>query len=213
MKKMLPKEIEEKSFSIIEKRIPLGMFSQAEREIVKKVVHTTADFTLINKVFFSPDVIAKAVKILGEGRDIFTDVAMVGAGISPQYLKGYRGKVICEIRNPEVAKIAEKEGVTRSEAAVRYAVANNSNIGIFAIGNAPTALFEVIKLTKEGQIKEDVLVIGACVGMVGAAEAKSKLIKSGLPVIAIRGKRGGSPIAATVINGLFKIMKEGKYEK
>lgn len=204
MKKLSPVEIEEKSFSIIEKRIPEGLFSASEREIVKKIVHTTADFALIKRVYFSKDVIKRAIKMLGEERDIFTDVLMVSAGISPQYLNGYRGKIICEIRNPEVARIAEREGITRSEASVRYAVLNNKNIGIFAIGNAPTALFEVLRLFKEGVIK-DAVVIGACVGMVGAKEAKAALIKSGIPSIVIKGKRGGSPIAATIINGLFKI--------
>lgn len=218
MKRLLPKEIEEKSFSIIEKRIPNDIFLGNEREIVKKIVHTTADFSLIKKVYFSRGVIEQAMDLLSSGKDIFTDVVMVGAGISPQFLNDYKGRVICEIRNPEVARMAEKEGITRSEAAVKYAVMNNKNIGVFAIGNAPTALFEVIKLAKEGII-ENPLVIGACVGMVGAAEAKLRLIKSGLSCISIRGKRGGSPIAATILNGLFKIKQGelvklgGEYEK
>jgi len=208
MKKLLPEEIEEKSFSIIEKHIPVNLFSETEREIVKKVVHTTADFSLIKKIYFSNGVIELATDILKRGKDIFTDVAMVEAGISPQYLRDYKGKVICEIRNPKVAEAAKSEMITRSEAAIRYAVEHNNNIGIFAIGNAPTALFELIKLAKEGHIS-DFIVIGACVGMVGAKEAKNHLIKSGLPCIAIKGKRGGSPIAATILNGLFKISRRG----
>lgn len=208
MKTLLPEEIEQKSFAIIEKRIPDGVFSEKEREIVKKVVHTTADFSLIKRIYFSEGVIELATDILRKGKDIFTDVAMVTAGISPQYLDGYKGNVICEIRNPEVAEIAKREKITRSAAAVRYALEHNKNVGIFAIGNAPTALFELINIAKSINLT-DFVVIGACVGMVGAKEAKNLLIKSGLPCIAIRGKRGGSPIAATIINGLFKI-KGGK---
>ncbi len=209
IKKLLPKEIEEKSFSIIEKRVPQDIFSPEEREIVKKIVHTTADFSLIQRVCFSKGVIKKALKLLKEGRNIFTDVQMVSAGISPQYLNDYKGKVICEIRNPFVAEMAEKNGITRAEAAVKYAVENYKNIGVFAIGNAPTALFEIIELAEKNVIK-DFVVIGACVGMVGAAEAKKRLTDSQIPCIAIRGKRGGSPIAATILNGLFKMMRDNR---
>lgn len=212
MKTLLPEEIEQKSFAIIERRIPKGIFSAKEQEIVKKVIHTTADFSLIKRLYFSEGVIDLATGILKTGKDIFTDVAMVTAGISPQYLNGYKGKVICEIRNPQVAEIAKKEKITRSAAAVRYALELNKNIGMFAIGNAPTALFELIKIAKEKQL-DDFVIIGACVGMVGAKEAKGKLIKSGLPCIALRGKRGGSPIAATILNGLFKIKMEVENEK
>lgn len=208
MKKLLPEEIERKSFDIIERRIPEELFKGEKREIVKKIVHTTADFSLVKKIHFSLDAIEVTKRLLGEQKDIFTDVAMVAAGISPKYLQNYKGNVICEIRNKEVAEVAAKESITRSEAAVRYAVERYKNIGIFAIGNAPTALFEVIRLYNAGVIK-DVFVIGACVGMVGASDAKRLLIKSAIPSIVIRGKRGGSPIAATILNGLFKLKNIG----
>ena len=204
MKKLLPDEIEQKSFKIIERRIPEGVFTTKEIEIVKKIVHTTADFSLIPKIYFSPNVIDFAIALLNKDVDIFTDVMMVSAGITPKYLNDYKGKIICEIRNPDVAMLAKEKGITRAEAAVMYSIERNKNIKIFAIGNAPTALFEIIRLANQGVIK-DFLVVGACVGMVGAAAAKTKLIKSGIPNITVKGNRGGSPIAATIINGLFKL--------
>jgi precorrin-8X/cobalt-precorrin-8 methylmutase len=206
MKQLQPKEIEDKSFGIIEKRIPKGVYSAEELEIVKKVIHTTADFSLRKNVHISPDAISLAMKNLKQGADIFADVMMVAAGISPPHLKNYKGKVLCYIRNKAVEELAKKEKITRSQAAVRLALKKNKNIGIFAIGNAPTALFEILKAAKEGLIKNTV-VIGACVGMVGAAQSKALLIKSGVPCIAIKGKRGGSPIAATIVNALFKLIK------
>lgn len=204
MKQLLPDEIERKSFAIIERRIPEGLYTPDERVIVRKVIHTTADFALRKNIHISLHAIAAGLKAIRSGADIFTDVMMVGAGISPSYLKGYKGKVICLIRDKAVEAMAKKEKITRSQAAVRLALKKNKNIGIFAIGNAPTALFEILKAAEEGLIG-DALVIGACVGMVGAAESKAMLIKSALPCIAIKGKRGGSPIAATIVNALFSI--------
>lgn len=206
---MTPREIEEKSFRIIEKRIPSGLYTPGELEVVRKVIHATADFTLRKNIHISEDAISSAVRNLNRGLDIFTDVKMVEAGISPSYLDRYKGKVICRIRDKSIEAEAKREGITRAQAAVRRAVAKSSRIGIYAIGNAPTALFEILRLAAEGKIR-DAVVIGACVGMVGAAQAKAALIKSGIPCIALKGKRGGSPIAATILNALFKIRAGNK---
>lgn len=216
MRVILPEEIERKSFQIIDSHIPKGVYTNEEYVIVRKIIHATADFSLRKNIFFSENAISLGLEKLKENANIFTDVMMVASGISPSNLLNYKGKIICCNREEEVKEIAKKYEITRSAAAVKFAVANYDNIGIFAIGNAPTALFELLNLAREGKIK-NALIIGACVGMVGAAESKRKLINSGLSCIAIKGKRGGSPIAATIVNGLFTILKNtsdgGHYEK
>lgn len=203
-------EIEKRSFEIIDKRIPVGVYSKEEHLIIRKIIHTTADFSLRKNIYFSQGAIKVGIEKLTNNCNIFTDVLMVSAGISPTYLENFKGKIICTIRDSKTKELSEKLNITRASASVRIAVENYENIGIFAIGNAPTALFEIIDLAKKGKISKDVLVIGACVGMVGAKESKEELINSGLPCIVIRGKRGGSPIAATIVNGLFKLLKGGK---
>ncbi len=203
--RLSPKEIEEKSMQIIESKIPKELYNQEELLIVKKIIHTTADFSLRKNIVFKKGAIEQAVKNLREGKDIVTDVFMVKEGISPELLKNYKGSIHCFIRDREVKEIAEASGATRAESAVKYAIEKIKNLGIFAIGNAPTAIFEIIRLYKEGKISKDVVVLGFCVGMVGAKEAKHELLKSDMPAIALKGNRGGSPIAATTLNGLLKL--------
>ncbi len=212
---LLPDEIERKSMEIIEKRIPTDVYSKEELLIVKKIIHTTADFSLRKNIVFKEKAIELALKNLKEGKDIITDVYMVSAGISPSLLEGYKGKVQCFIREKSVAQMAERLKITRSQASIRYASEKLDNIGIFAIGNAPTAIFEILRLHKEGKLPNDIVVLGFCVGMVGAKQAKDMLLKSDIPTILLKGNRGGSPICATVINGLLKILnsKEAKGEE
>jgi len=207
MRTMLGDEIERKSFEIIDKRIPAGIYSQDEHIIVRKIIHATADFSLRKNIYITKNAISVGLKKLSENVDIYTDVVMVASGISPKYLEDYSGNIICTIRDKETEEIAKRLNITRASASVMVALEKSKNIGIFAIGNAPTALFKVLELVEKGDVSRDVLVIGACVGMVGATEAKNQLIKSGLPCIVLKGKRGGSPIASTIINGLFSILR------
>lgn len=208
MIKLTGEEIERKSFQIIDSHIPRGVYDEKERIIVRKVIHATADFSIRKNIYFSKQAIKVGIENLRNNCDIYTDVMMVSSGISPQYLKNYGGSVICTIRDEETIMLSKERNITRASASVRVALEKSSNIGIFAIGNAPTALFEILELAKEGRIKNNALVIGACVGFVGAKEAKEKLIQSGLNCIVLKGRRGGSPIAATILNGLFYILKE-----
>ncbi len=203
--KLSPIEIEEKSMRIIESKIPIELYSEDELLIVKKIIHTTADFSLRKNIVFKEGVIKKAVNNIKSGKDIVTDVFMVKEGISPFLLKNYKGALHCFIREEKVQRTAEKEGITRAEASVRYAFENLKNIGIFAVGNAPTAIFEILRLNKKGMISDDLVVLGFCVGMVGAKEAKKELLKSDIPAILLKGNRGGSPLAATTLNGLLKL--------
>ncbi len=208
MIRLTGKEIEKKSFNIIDKHIPDGVYDERQRIIVRKVIHTTADFSIRKNLCFSEKAIEIGVENLKKNCDIFADVMMVSSGISPQYLDNYKGKIICTIRDEETRKISDQQNITRASASVRVALEKSDNIGIFAIGNSPTALFEILKIAKEGKIKDKALIIGACVGFVGAKEAKEALIRSGLNFIVLKGRRGGSPIAATILNGLFYILRE-----
>ncbi|MCX7770396.1 MAG: precorrin-8X methylmutase [Proteobacteria bacterium] len=210
MIKLKGEEIEKKSFEIIDKHIPDGVYDERQRIIVRKIIHTTADFSIRKNIYFSERAIEIGLENLKKGCDIYADVMMVYSGISPQYLENYRGKVICTIRDQSTFEISNQLGITRASASVRVALEKSNNIGIFTVGNAPTALFEILKLTKEGKINDDVLVIGACVGFVGAKEAKELLIRTGLNSIVLKGRRGGSPIAATILNGLFYLLKGGE---
>lgn len=205
--RLSPQEIERKSMEIIEKRIPTRIYNDDELLLVKKIIHTTADFSLRKNIVFKKNAIDLAVKNLQEGKDIVTDVYMVSAGISPQLLNGYKGKIYCFVRDKNIYELSKRLGITRAEAGMRYAVENLNNIGIFAIGNSPTAIFELLRLEKEGKLPKEIVVLGFCVGLVGAKEAKVELLKSEIPAILLKGHRGGSPICATVINGLFKILK------
>lgn len=209
MTKLTGEEIEKKSFQIIDRHIPKGVYGENERIIVRKVIHATADLSIRKNIYFSKQAINVGIENLKNNCDIYTDVMMVSSGISPQYLKNYSGKIICTIRDEETIMLSKEKNITRASASVRIALERSENIRIFAIGNAPTALFEILELAKEGKIKNNVLIIGACVGFVGAKEAKEKLIKSGLNCIVLKGKRGGSPIAATIVNGLLYINNGG----
>lgn len=209
MIKLTGKEIEKKSFDIIDRKIPDGVYDEKQRIIVRKVIHATADFSIRKNLYFSEKAIDIGIENLKNNCDIYTDVMMVSSGISPQYLDNYTGRIICTIRDEETRKKSEEQNITRASASVRVALEKSDNIGIFAIGNAPTALFEILEIAKEGKIKDNALIIGACVGFVGARESKEKLVESGLNFIVLRGRRGGSPIAATILNGLFYILKGG----
>lgn len=206
--RLTPQQIEEKSMRIIEKRIPKDLYSEKELLIVKKIIHTTADFSLRKNIFFKEGAIDRAIENLREGKDIVTDVFMVKEGISPSLLKGYKGNIHCFIREPEVEEVAKRLKITRAEASMRYALEKLNNIGIFAIGNAPTAIFELLRLYKEGKFPSDGVVLGFCVGMVGANEAKEQLYKSDILSIGLKGNRGGSPMAATTINALLKLSQK-----
>jgi precorrin-8X/cobalt-precorrin-8 methylmutase len=196
---MKGREIEEESFNIIEKK--LEGYPYPEREIIKRIVHATADFSFTNRVVFQGDPIPKGVNAIRAGRTIFTDVNMVKAGIT-----GYNGKVKCFIDGEEVKSYAESSGKTRAASAFR--LFKEEFLGaIVAVGNAPTALFEVCSLIEEGVTPA--LVVAAPVGFVGAKESKEKILELNVPAIVVRGRRGGSGIAAAIVNALIGLSRSG----
>ena len=200
-----PDEIEAESFRLIDVEAGEHRWSTQEWPIVRRAVHTSADFDYVRDLVISPTAIARGIAALRRGRTIFTDTRMAKAGITAARLEPFALEVRCLVDDPLVAKSAKRLGVTRSLLAMRTA-AQQEDIGIFVIGNAPTALFELLRLIREEGVRPD-LIVGLPVGFVGAAESKADLLAVAaeyhLPVISNRGRKGGSNVAAAVINALL----------
>jgi precorrin-8X/cobalt-precorrin-8 methylmutase len=207
--KMRPEEIEAESFRIIEAEAGAHPWLPAEWPVVRRVIHTSADFDYVRSMLFSADAVARGVAAIRCGRGIVTDTNMALAGISKPRLEKFGIAAACFVADPGVARDAVAQGITRSTLAMRKGAADPGN-GIFVIGNAPTALFELVRLVKVEGVRPD-LIIGLPVGFVGAAESKERLIAEAAelkaPFIANRGRKGGSNVAAAVVNALL-IMAE-----
>lgn len=202
-----PFEIEAKSFQIIDSEVGEHRFGADEWPVVRRIIHTTADFDFARTTRFSPGAIAAGIAALRRGEGVYCDTRMVAAGVSKARLASHGAALHVFVDHPEVAKEAAAEGTTRSAVAVRRGVAEGC--GIYLIGNAPTALFELLCLAKEGKVNPS-LVVGVPVGFVGAVESKDALVASGLAHIACEGRKGGSAIAATVLNALLILAEEKK---
>jgi len=201
---MRPDQIETESFRIIEAEIGEHPWSAIEWPVVRRVIHASADFDYARSMLFSHDAVLSAVAALRRGRGLVTDTTMALAGISKPRLERFGISASCFVADPDVAREAGSQGITRSILAMRKGAADYCN-GVFVIGNAPTALFEMVRLIREG-LRPD-LIIGLPVGFVGAAESKEMLLQEaagfGVPFITNRGRKGGSNIAAAVVNALL----------
>ena len=202
-----PSEIEERSFEIISEEADMSDVPDEQQPIVKRVIHTTADFEFKSSLTFHPDAVKAGIAAIKAGKDILTDVEMVRTGINKKLLEKWGGKVICNIQN------VESETQTRSEAGIEEALKKNSNIGIIAIGNAPTALLKTIDILNntndERRTTNDVLVVGVPVGFVKAIESKTELAKQEFPFITNISRKGGSTVAVAITNALLKMAAEG----
>ena len=192
--------IERESFRIISGELDEASIPADRLPVVKRVIHSTADFEFKDMLSFSPGAIKAGVAAIRSGRSIITDVRMVEAGITPARLAGFGAKVMCFVSDADVAAGAKTDGTTRTAAAMKKA-ASHMGGGIVAIGNAPTALTELIRLIKDGAAPP-ALVVGVPVGFVGAVEAKEELVKSGLEYITTCGRKGGSTVAAAIVNAI-----------
>lgn len=199
--------IEDQSMQIIEAEIGPHQYSKLEWPIVRRVIHATADFDFArqNKIIFSQNAISSGISALKSGCNIVVDVNGVLGGFNKQNLKDFECNVICDISNPQVVEEAKKHNKTRAQAAMRVA-ASLMNGGIVVIGNAPTALLEVIQMIKEG-IARPALIIGIPVGFVSSPESKEALQSLDVPYITNVGRKGGSPCASAIVNALFKMLK------
>ncbi|MDP9727095.1 precorrin-8X methylmutase [Alicyclobacillus tolerans] len=195
-----PQEIEEKSFKIITEELGAHPFTDEQFPIVQRVIHASADFELGRSLVFHPHAVQAGIRAIREGRALVADVQMVQVGISKPRIVKYGGDVHVYISDPDVAAKAKELNTTRAIVSVRKACEAHDG-AIFAIGNAPTALLELIRLVKEGLAKPS-LIVGVPVGFVSAAESKEELMKLDIPFITNRGRKGGSPVAVAVINAL-----------
>jgi precorrin-8X/cobalt-precorrin-8 methylmutase len=198
--------IEDKSMEIIDSEIGSNAFSPDEWTIVKRIIHSTADFDFAreNKVIFHKDAIKNAIEALQRGCNIIADVHGVVGGFNKDNIKKFGNQVICTISDPQVVEEAKKLNKTRAQTSMRLA-AKQMDRGIVVIGNAPTALVEVIHMIKDN-VTSPALVIGIPVGFVCAAESKEELCITNVPYITNIGRKGGSPCASAIINALFKIL-------
>lgn len=198
-----PKEIEAKSFQIVNKYLTGIKLSGLERKVMERVLHATSDLNYIKDLLFHPKAIKNALMAISEGRDIVVDAGMVKAGINKKLLSTFGSRAVCLINRKDIARQASRLNITRSILAMRKGC-KSMNGGIVAIGNAPTALFEVCDLVTKGRASPS-LIIGLPVGFVGAKEAKKKLRTLKIPYITNRTRRGGSSAAAACVNALLKI--------
>ena len=200
--------IEDESMQIIDDEVGPHQYDKFEWPIVRRVIHATADFDFAgkNKIIFHKDAVMNGINALKEGCSIVVDVNGVIGGMNKQNPKDFGNKVICNISDPDIAEQAKKENKTRSQMSMRAAT-SEINGGIVAIGNAPTALLEVIQMISEG-ITKPALVIGIPVGFVAAAESKEELQIIDVPFITNTGRKGGSSCAASIVNALFKLLRE-----
>ncbi|MFB5647299.1 MAG: precorrin-8X methylmutase, partial [Candidatus Nitrosomaritimum yanchengensis] len=185
--------IEDASMEMIENEIGSHNYNEKEWPIVRRIIHSTADFDFAdkNRIIFSAGAIESGINALKNGCSIVVDVNGVLGGLNKQNPKDFGNNIICNISSPEVMELAKKQGKTRSQVSMRYA-SSDIDGGIVAIGNAPTALLEVISMVKEGIIKP-ALIIGIPVGFICAPESKEELSKlSEVPFITNIGRKGGS---------------------
>lgn len=200
-----PMDIEVKSFEIIGEEMGPHNFDDRELKIIKRLIHTTADFEFKNITYIREGAIDAALDILKKGVTIYTDTNMAKSGINKAALKKLNCKVECFVDREDVAQIAKERGITRSMAAVEKAV--EEGVEFFVFGNAPTALFKLKELTLEGKANPK-FIIGSPVGFVGASESKEEIEKMNTPMITIRGRKGGSNVAAAVVNALMYMIVE-----
>lgn len=199
--------IEDRSMEIIDQEIGQHQYGPTEWPIVRRVIHSTADFDFAGKnaILFKNDPVQAGIRALKKGCDIVVDVNGVAGLLNKQNLAEYGNRTVCRISDADIAQAAHGQGKTRSQVSMR-ASAKNIDGGVVAIGNAPTALSEVIAMARDGTVTP-ALIVGIPVGFVGAAESKQDLAGLDVPLITNTGRKGGSPAAAAIINALFKLAR------
>jgi len=203
----VPLDIEKRSFEIISEETDLSDLLDEQVPIVKRVIHSTADFEFKKTLTFHPEAVKAGIEAIRSGKNILTDIEMVKAGINKRLLDRWGGKVICNISDAEVVKISEETGRTRSEIAMEKGL--TENIGIIAIGNAPTALLKIVELFNSPLAPCPLpLVVGVPVGFVKALESKALLATQRFPFITNLSRKGGTPVAVAIVNALLKMAVE-----
>lgn len=208
LENVLPRDIEKRSFEIITEELGDIKLDPEKELIIKRVIHTTADFEYVDSLKFSNNAVEKAMEAIKNGACIVTDTQMAKSGINKKALAKYGGEVFCFMSDEDVAKIAKENGTTRATASMDKASEIDKEL-IFAIGNAPTALVRLYELIKEGKINPK-LVIGVPVGFVNVVQSKELIMESGVDFIVARGRKGGSNVAAAICNALLYMINDDR---
>lgn len=203
-----PADIEKRSFEIITQILEEKgkEISKENEKVIKRVIHTSADFDYADNLYFSEGITPKLIKAIKEGAHIVTDTQMAKAGINKKTLAKFGGEVHCFMSDDDVAEEAKRRGVTRAVVSMEKACSIDKPL-IFAIGNAPTALIRITELIKEGKLKPEG-VIGVPVGFVNVVVSKEMMIETNEPCIVARGRKGGSNVAASICNALIYMARE-----
>lgn len=203
-----PRDIERRSFEIITEELGNRKLDADKELIIKRCIHTSADFDYADNLCFSEGVVEKAIEAIKNGACIVTDTQMGRSGINKKALAKYGGEVYCFMSDEDVAKTAKENGTTRATASMDKAAAMNKPM-IFAIGNAPTALVRLYELIQEGKINP-ALIIGVPVGFVNVVQSKELIMETDVPYIVARGRKGGSNIAACICNALLYMIDDNR---
>ena len=195
-----PMEIEKESFRIITEELGDRTLDPEQAPILKRVIHTTADFDYADNLYFSPNAVALAKEAIRGGATVVTDTQMALSGINKKALARFGGEVKCFMSDEDVAAAARAQGVTRARISMDKGAALGENV-IFAVGNAPTALIRLRELIDRGYRPK--LIIGVPVGFVNVVPSKELIIASPVPCIVARGRKGGSNVAASIVNALL----------
>ena len=204
-----PEDIEKRSFEIITEELgeKIKKFTEEELPIVKRVIHTTADFEYADLIEFLEDPISSAKEVLSGGCKIYCDTNMIVNGLSKNILKKFNCIPYTLVSDAEVSKEAKERGVTRSIVGMEHA-GKDKETKIFLIGNAPTALYKLKEMIEKNEIEKPALVVGVPVGFVGASESKDVFKDTKVPYITINGRKGGSTVAVSILHGiLYQIYK------
>ncbi len=193
-------DIEKRSMEIISEILGDKKLDERYQDIIKRCIHTSADFDYADNLYFTEDVEKTIRKAISEGAYIVTDTKMAQSGINKKRISEFGGEVLCFIGDDDVAEEAKERGVTRSLVSMERAAKLDKPV-IFAIGNAPTALLSIESLVKSGKLNP-VAVIAVPVGFVNVVESKERIINLGIPAIVAKGRKGGSNIAAAIVNAL-----------
>ena len=201
LQRVAPAEIEARSMEIIQSELGERTFPAEVLPVLKRVIHTTADFDYADNLVFSPGAVEKGIAAIQGGCAIVTDTQMARSGINKRVLEKFGGEAVCFMSDPDVAAEAKERGVTRAAVSMERAAKLDRTL-ILALGNAPTALVRACELLEEGAMKP-ALIIGAPVGFVNVVESKELLLTENVPYIVARGRKGGSNVAAAICNAML----------
>ena len=208
LEQVSPHEIEKRSFEIITEELNGRTFPEDQELVVKRCIHTSADFDYADNLCFSEHAVAKGIEAIREGACIVTDTQMARSGINKKVLARHGGEALGFMSDEDVAARAKETGSTRAAACMEKAAELDKKL-IIAVGNAPTALVRLYELIGEGKIKP-ALIIGVPVGFVNVVQSKELIMQTNIPYIVARGRKGGSNIAACICNALLYMMDQDR---